>query len=116
MSLATPTGVHPHPSSPEPSRAEAKARRASLAAHASGRRRGVDPATCDRDYSGAELEFMNAMQAYKVRSGRLFPTWSEVLEVVGELGYTRSDESAGQSSPLPQRWSRTCVPAELESM
>ncbi len=55
-----------------------------------GRRKRVDPTTCERDYSPAELEFMLAMNQYKHKSGRLFPTWSEVLEVVRELGYEKS--------------------------
>ena len=33
--------------------------------------------------------FMQAMQAYKQRSGRMFPTWSEVLEVLQSLGYQK---------------------------
>jgi hypothetical protein len=70
--------------------ASVRARRASLAGHASGRRRQVDPATCERDYTPAELEFMNAMQAYKARSGRPFPTWSETLEVLVGLGYRKA--------------------------
>jgi hypothetical protein len=32
---------------------------------------------------------MSAMQEYKRRSGRMFPTWSEVLEVLHELGYEK---------------------------
>jgi len=70
-------------------RASAQALRAAQARHQSGRRRFVDPATCDRDYTDAELEFMQAMQEYKRRSGRMFPTWSEVLEVLRELGYQK---------------------------
>jgi hypothetical protein len=49
----------------------------------------VDPTTCERDYSAAEGEFMQAMQEYKQRSGRMFPTWSEVLEVLRGLGYEK---------------------------
>ena len=30
---------------------------------------------------------MRAMDLYKRKSGRQFPTWSEVLEVVRSLGY-----------------------------
>lgn len=66
------------------------AHRAARARQASGRRRLVDPATCERDYSVAELEFMLAIQEYKKTSGRNFPTWSEVLEVVHNLGYRKS--------------------------
>jgi hypothetical protein len=65
------------------------AARAAAASHASGRRRRVDPTTCERDYSGEELEFMNAVQEYKRSSGRMFPTWSEVLEVLRALGYEK---------------------------
>lgn len=53
------------------------------------RRRMVDPTTCERDYSADEIEFMKAMDDYKRKSGRMFPTWSEVLEVVRGLGYQR---------------------------
>src|SRR4051794_37960714 len=67
----------------------AQATRAANARQVSGRRRFVDPATCDRDYSRVEMEFMQAMQAYKVSSGRMFPTWSEVLEVLKALGYEK---------------------------
>lgn len=67
----------------------AKATHAARVRHASGRRRLIDPTTCDREYSAAELEFMRAMQEYKQSSGRPFPTWSEVLEVVRELGYRK---------------------------
>jgi hypothetical protein len=70
-------------------KASAKAARAAKACHASGRRRLVDPATCDRDYTAAEAEFMFAMQAYKRASGRTFPTRGEVLEVLKALGYAK---------------------------
>jgi hypothetical protein len=67
-----------------------RAARASKARHASSRRHKIDPTTCERDYSAAELEFMRAIQAYKQASGRMFPTWSEVLEVLQGLGYQKS--------------------------
>jgi len=53
------------------------------------RRRQIDPTTCERDYSLDEVEFMNAMDEYKRKSGRMFPTCSEVLEVIRSLGYVR---------------------------
>ena len=58
------------------------------------RRRLIDPTTCERDYSGDEVEFMRAMDEYKRKNGRMFPTWSEVLEVVRGLGYTRPEPVA----------------------
>jgi hypothetical protein len=53
------------------------------------RRRQIDPTTCERDYSPDEIEFMAALDAYKRRSGRMFPTCSEVLEVIRGLGYEK---------------------------
>ena len=58
------------------------------------RRRQIDPTTCERDYSVNEVEFMRAMDDYKRRSGRPFPTWSEVLEVLMSLGYRKVAEPA----------------------
>ncbi len=75
-------------------KASAQALRAANARNVSGRRRFVDPTTCDRDYSEAEREFMQAMHEYKIRSGRMFPTWSEVLEVLKALGYEKPEEYA----------------------
>jgi len=67
----------------------ARSLRATEARNQSGRRRLVDPTTCDRDYSAAEMEFMQAIQTYKQKSGRMFPTWSEILEVLQGLGYQK---------------------------
>lgn len=66
-------------------RTSATPRSASRAA----RRRMIDPTTCDRDYGPEELEFMQALDRYKRTSGRMFPTCSEVLEVLRSLGYQR---------------------------
>lgn len=60
------------------------------------RRRQIDPTTCERDYSIEEVEFMNAMDEYKRTSGRMFPTCSEVLEVIRGLGYVKLSP-AGQA-------------------
>lgn len=55
------------------------------------RRRQIDPTTCDREYSAEEREFMRAMETYKRSSGRMFPTCSEILEVLKTLGYRRDE-------------------------
>ena len=68
-----------------------QARRGAAARNRSARRRFVDPATCERQYSAPEMEFLDAIQEYKRASGRMFPTWSEVLEVVHSLGYVKAD-------------------------
>ena len=54
------------------------------------RRRQIDPTTCERDYSADEVEFMTAIDNYKRKSGRMFPTCSEILEVVRDLGYVKT--------------------------
>ena len=57
------------------------------------RRRQIDPTTCERDYTPEEVEFIGAMDNYKRRSGRMFPTCSEVLEVVRSLGYVKQAQT-----------------------
>ena len=67
------------------------------------RRRQVDPTTCERDYSDDEVEFMKAIDFYKRSNGRMFPTCSETLEVLRNLGYVkmpRGDESSDRSAVL----------------
>jgi hypothetical protein len=66
-----------------------RACRAANSPKTSSTRRLVDPTTTEKDYSAAELEFMHAMHEYKQNSGRMFPTWSEVLEVLQRLGYEK---------------------------
>ncbi len=65
------------------------------------RRRQIDPTTCERDYNIEEIEFMRAMDDYKRASGRMFPTCSEILEVIRGLGYVRQNacHSAVDSHP-----------------
>jgi hypothetical protein len=58
------------------------------------RRRQIDPTTCEREYSDEEIEFMQAMDAYKRTSGRMFPTCSEILEVIREMGYVKAAPAA----------------------
>lgn len=58
------------------------------------RRRQIDPTTCERDYTNDEIEFMQALDEYKRRSGRMFPTCSEILEVIRDLGYQKPGRSA----------------------
>ena len=55
------------------------------------RRRHIDPTTCERDYTRQEREFMLALDDYKRASGRMFPTCSEILEVIRNLGYVQYD-------------------------
>jgi hypothetical protein len=58
-------------------------------ARKANRRRHIDPTTCERDYRQDEIDFMRAMDDYKRAAGRMFPTCSEVLEVIRSMGYVR---------------------------
>lgn len=62
------------------------------------RRRRVDPTTFEKQYTPEELDFMNAMQRFKVRTGKPFPTYGEVLTVALGLGYRK----AAEASSLPR--------------
>lgn len=74
------------------------------------RRRQIDPTTCERDYTDEEVEFMHALDAYKRTSGRMFPTCSEVLEVLKGLGYQKVGT---QISPSCYHGQNDETPADL---
>ena len=81
------------------------------------RRRQIDPTTCERDYTDAEVEFMNALDDYKRKSGRMFPTCSEVLEVIHSLGYVKltvAQMTSGQAAS-PQTSSAKPMPGDLQA-
>lgn len=58
------------------------------------RQQVVAPVLNDCEVPSLESEFIQAMQEYKKTSGRMFPTWSEVLEVLQSLGYRKTDPNA----------------------
>src|SRR5262245_21658690 len=49
----------------------------------------ADPGRGNDQPMTAERELMEAIRAYQRSSGRMFPTWSEVLGVVQSLGYEK---------------------------
>jgi hypothetical protein len=64
------------------------------ARHGTGRRRYVDPTACEVDFAAAVEELQQAMEQYKQSSGRMFPTWCEVLEVLQGLRYRKVGHEA----------------------
>jgi hypothetical protein len=68
-----------YPQKPDRARPERRARRE--------RRKRIDPTTFEKQYTEDELEFMNAMQRFKERTGKAFPTHGEVIRVAISLGY-----------------------------
>lgn len=61
------------------------------------RRKRIDPTTFEKQYTPEELEFMNAMQHFKNRSGKSFPSFEDVLNVAETLGYKKT----GTKDDLP---------------
>lgn len=71
------------------------------------RRRRIDPTTFEKQYTDDEIEFMNAMQRFKVQSGKSFPSHGEVLQVALSLGYRKviavgADDSAEQVEEMQE--------------
>lgn len=68
--------------------------RAHHAERKAGERLGVrdDPTSCVIDYQQDEVEFMMALDKYKRKMKRPFPTCREVLNVLKSLGYTKSPQ------------------------
>jgi hypothetical protein len=60
------------------------------------RRKRIDPTTFEKQYTDDELEFMNAIQRFKERTGKSFPTYGEVLKVAISLGYLKEVDESGE--------------------
>ena len=55
-----------------------------------GRRREDDRRSAEEgEMNAAQFEFVMAIEAYKKVNHRLYPTWTEVLEVFQQLGYRK---------------------------
>ncbi len=63
------------------------------------RRKRIDPTTFEKQYSSEEMEFMSAMQRFKVQTGKPFPTHCEVLRIAHQLGYRKT---VGDGQPEPE--------------
>jgi hypothetical protein len=55
-----------------------------------GRRRSDDRRSAEEgEMSTEQFEFIMAVETYKKVNKRMFPTWTEVLEVIHQLGYRK---------------------------
>ena len=55
-----------------------------------GRRRSVDRKSAEEgEMTDEQFEFCMAIETYKKVNKRMYPTWTEVLEVVRQLGYRK---------------------------
>lgn len=58
-----------------------------------GRRRTDERKSAEEgEMSSEQFEFLMAIDEYKSRNARPFPTWTEVLEVIKALGYRKVAE------------------------
>jgi hypothetical protein len=55
------------------------------------------PATCERDYDDAELEFLKAVDRYRREKRRPYPTSCELLRIAVALGYRKV--AANEAAP-----------------
>jgi len=70
-----------------------------------GRRRTDDRRSAEEgEMSDEQFEFVMAVDTYKRLNNRPFPTWTEVLEVVKQLGYRKV---AASTIKLPNNNGRT---------
>lgn len=55
-----------------------------------GRRRSDERKSAEEgEMNGEQFEFVMAIETYKKVNRRLYPTWTEILEIVSQLGYRK---------------------------
>jgi len=70
-----------------------------------GKRRPDERKSAEEGHmSDEQFEFLMAVDEYKKRNARPFPTWTEVLEVIKALGYRK----VAEPQPLKQFKKETC--------
>lgn len=69
-----------------------------------GKRRCDDRRTAEEgEMSDEQFEFLMAIEEYKKKNTRPFPTWTEVLEVIKALGYRKVAEPQPLNSPSNEK-------------
>ncbi len=58
------------------------------------------------EMTAEQFEFIRAVETYKRVNGKMFPTWTEVLEVIQQLGYRKAErrEVDLPNVPEPDLW------------
>jgi len=68
-----------------------------------GRRRSDDRKAAEEGEMTAEqFEFIQAIEMYKKVNKRLYPTWTEVLEVIHQLGYRKIEHRTVNLESVPE--------------
>jgi hypothetical protein len=74
------------------------------------RRKRIDPTTFEKQYTDDEIEFMNAVQQYKTRTGKSFPSHGDVLRIALNLGYRKTFWVEDEDSTIEEEPSRETAP------
>jgi hypothetical protein len=68
-----------------------------------GRRRSDDRRSAEEGEMNVEqFEFVMAIETYKKVNRRLYPTWTEILEIVNQLGYRKVEHREIQLENVPE--------------
>ena len=68
-----------------------------------GRRLADDRRSAEEgEMNPEQFEFVMAIEAYKKVNRRLYPTWTEVLEVIGQLGYRKVESRTVTLNEVPE--------------
>src|SRR5262245_59756224 len=68
-----------------------------------GRRRSDDRKAAEEGEMTAEqFEFVMAIETYKKVNKKMFPTWTEVLEVISQLGYRKVESRSIKLPNVPE--------------
>jgi hypothetical protein len=68
-----------------------------------GRRRSDDRKAAEEgEMTSEQFEFCMAIEMYKKVNKRLYPTWTEVLEVVRQLGYRKVEHRTVKLENVPE--------------
>lgn len=54
------------------------------------------------EMNGEQFEFIMAIEAYKKANKRMYPTWTEILEVLHQLGYRKVQSREIQLDNVPE--------------
>ena len=68
-----------------------------------GRRRSDDRKSAEEgEMTEEQFEFCMAIEMYKKVNKRLYPTWTEVLEVINQLGYRKVEHRTVKMENVPE--------------
>ena len=68
-----------------------------------GRRRSDDRRSAEEgEMSAEQFEFVMAIETYKKVNKRMYPTWTEVLEVITQLGYRKVEHRNIKLDNVPE--------------